>query len=137
MADYNVQVQVDEIIEGQPGYSIRVFPERITLDGREGNTIIWSMLLPSVGRFESREDIEFITSGGKQRFSEPQFDNGRITVNVLGLEQNETIYNYALTVHVGEGTDARMIRVDPEVDNPPPPPTGPPPDPRQRSDERS
>ncbi len=129
MAEYNVQVLVDEIVGVQPGYSIRVFPERLTLDGRENNTIVWSMLLPSVGRFESREDIEFITNGGKQRFPDPRFEDGRITVTVSCLEENETIYNYALTVHVGEGTNARMIRIDPEVDNPPPPPTGPPPNP--------
>ena len=130
MSEYNVQVTVEN---PQPNmYYIKVNPERVLLDGRERNTIRWTMLGESIASFTAKTDVEFITNEGKGRFpfddmtfTTPAGTRGVITATNVGPEVNETIYTYFLNAHVMVGEAEVVIRIDPETDNPPPPPGGP------------
>jgi len=131
--DYNVFIKVIHPPDQPEVYYVIVEPERILLDGKtEGNTIIWTMQgdspnEPSLATFQATTDIEFKTAEGRARFTDFTFsstvENGQITAKVVGPEVNETIFVYYINTHI-TGTEF-VIRVDPEVDNPPPPPGGP------------
>jgi hypothetical protein len=127
--EYNVYVKVIHPTGLPDVYYVILDPERVLLDGKaDGNTIIWTMKAstpeePSLATFQATTDIEFETAEGQARFTDFTFnsaiENGQITAKVAGPEINETIFTYYINAHL-TGTSF-VIRVDPEVDNPPPP----------------
>jgi hypothetical protein len=124
-SEYKVFVKVVNP-EGQPNVFYMILdPERVLLDGSEGNKIIWTMKsgAESLATFAATSDIEFMTEEGRARFDQwtfdPSIENGQITAMTKGTEKNETIFTYFVNSHL-IGSDF-VIRVDPEVDNPPPP----------------
>jgi len=124
--EYLVDVKVTNLgTAGSNSYYLKVDPERVLLDGKSGNKIIITMKggEDSVAVFLSKDDIEFKTAKGKERFSRIEFENvenGRIIATAEGEEENETIYTYFINAHIIDSET--VIRVDPEADNPPPPP---------------
>ena len=99
---------------------LSINPERVLLNGRNGDTITWT-LSGSGGEFQTVDDIQFLTNGGKNRFQLKFVSATQIAGVVIGNEENQTVYTYYVTVHFPAYDIA--LRVDPEVDNPPPPPT--------------
>ena len=99
---------------------LSINPERVLLNGRNGDTITWT-LSGSGGEFQTVDDIQFLTNGGKNRFQLKFVSATQIAGVVIGNEENQTVYTYYVTVHFPAYDVA--LRVDPEIDNPPPPPT--------------
>lgn len=118
---FNVDVNVIEP-EGEPGVlHININPESVPLDGRSDSQIVWTIKSPETATFRQADDIQFITTGGQNRFVVSYDSPSQISATINGVESDQTIYTYYITVHLTKIQAA--IRVDPEVDNPPPPPT--------------
>jgi hypothetical protein len=122
MGTFNVDVNVFEETEpaGASVLHINVNPESVPLDGQQDSTIVWTIRTPGTAAFHDQDDIKFITQSGQSRFTVEHRSSIEMRATVVGLESDQTIYTYWLTVHLVNSN--LIIRVDPEVDNPPPPP---------------
>ena len=121
MGTFYVDVTVIAPPDEENTLHININPESVPLDGRSDSTVVWRMKTLDTARFESADDIRFITTGGQNRFVVSFDSESQITATINGVEEDQTIYTYYITVHLVNYPVA--IRVDPEVDNPPPPPT--------------
>lgn len=122
MTTFNVDIHVFELIEAGVLH-LNVNPETVPLNGREGDTILWTIKTPDTATFKDQPtnpDIQFMSVSGKEHFSIQFISSTQILATIAGTNENQTIYTYYLTVHLRNPEVA--IRIDPEVDNPPPPP---------------
>jgi hypothetical protein len=121
MGNFDVYVNVTQTSNGEHEVlHININPESVPLDGRSDSTITWTITDPDSASFQDMSDIQFITQGGQNRFVVEFVSPTQMTATVKGVESDQTIYTYYITVHLKAINAA--IRVDPEVDNPPPPP---------------
>jgi hypothetical protein len=116
--NYDVDISVTEPDTGV--YYVSVNPEHLPLNGNPENTITWKLHSNIGATFKSETDVMFQTPRGKTRFHITKDADSTDTIvgHVTGPEEDQTIYTYYFTVHIGDVS----VRVDPEVDNPPPPP---------------
>jgi hypothetical protein len=116
--NYDVDITVTEPETGV--FYVSVNPEHLPLNGTPANTITWKLRGNIGAKFHSESDVQFPSARGQERFQikMPPNQTERIVGTVIGPEEDQTIYTYYFTVHIGDVS----VRVDPEVDNPPPPP---------------